>query len=153
MKRNVVTLAAVAASTLLAAGTLRAGERSPVAPRPLLLLLLLADDHKGPKVDLGKQDIAGYSVAVTQYGEVKPGASMSYEIVLSGGAGKPKAVRAWYGVESAEGSVKAKAVEQAKYWDADLELPEKLPDGSKLWVEVETNAGKKKAAFPPAAKK
>ena len=114
----------------------------------------LADDHEhdGPKTSLGKQDIAGFTVAVTQVGVVKAGASLTLEIVVTGGDGKPKAVRAWYGVESAEGSTKARAVETPKFWDADLETPAKLPEGAKAWVEIETATGKKKAAFPPAAK-
>src|SRR5688572_15057221 len=53
--------------------------------------------HAGPKHSLGKQDIAGYAVAVTQVGAVKAGASATFEIVVTGSAGKPKAVRAWVG--------------------------------------------------------
>lgn len=113
--------------------------------------LATADEHDGPKTNLGKQELAGYTVAVTQIGVPKAGGDLSYEIVLTGGTGKPKAVRAWYGVESAEGSVKTKAVEKEKFWDADLELPAKLPDGAKCWVEIETADGKKRAAFTAAA--
>jgi hypothetical protein len=114
--------------------------------------LVLADEHKGKRTDLGKQEINGYTVAVTQIGEPKAGGELSLEIVLTGGAAKPKAVRAWYGVESAEGSTKAKAVETEKYWDADLDLPAKLPDNSKCWIEIETPDGKKKASFPAPQK-
>jgi hypothetical protein len=116
---------------------------------------VVADEHEGPKTNLGKQELAGYTVAVTQVGVIKAGGDLSYEIVITGGTGKPKAVRAWYGVESAEGSVKTKAVEKEKFWDADLELPAKLPEGSKCWVEIETADGKKRAAFTaaPAAPK
>jgi hypothetical protein len=110
------------------------------------------DEHKGKRTELGKQEIAGYTVAVTQIGEPKAGGELSYEIVVTGGAGKPKAVRAWYGIESAEGSTKAKAVETEKFWDADLELPAKLPDKSACWIEIETADGKKKASFPASNK-
>lgn len=145
MNRTVFSLAA---SVLFVCKPLNAAERPTVVDRPLML-----DEHAGPKADLGKQEIAGYNVAVTQHGVIKPGGEVAYEIVITGGAGKPKAVRAWFGVESAEGSVKTKAVEKEKFWDADLELPAKLPDGSKFWVEVEAADGKKRAAFAqPAAK-
>ena len=119
----------------------------------VLPLVAAADEHKGKRTELGKQEIAGYTVAVTQIGEPKGGAELALEIVLTGGAGKPKAVRAWYGVESAEGTPKAKAVETEKYWDADIELPAKLPENAKCWIEIETPDGKKKAAFPAPAGK
>jgi hypothetical protein len=109
------------------------------------------DHHDGPKTNLGKQELAGYTVAVTQVGVIKAGGDLTYEIVVTGGTGKPQAVRAWYGVESAEGSVKTKAVEKEKFWDADLELPAKLPEGAKCWIEIETADGKKRAAFTAPA--
>ena len=110
--------------------------------------------HAGPKHDLGKQTAAGHSITVTQIGDaVVAGKAVTFEIKLApdaaGAAAAPKAVRAWVGTENAEGSLKAKAPwrEEGKFYDADLEVPAKLPDGSKLWVEVENDAGKHKASF------
>jgi hypothetical protein len=85
------------------------------------------------------------TVAVTQVGHVEAGKAATFEIVVAGG--KPKAVRAWVGVESAEGSVKVKAKETEKFFDADLEVPKPLPEKSKFWVELETAAGKTKVSF------
>src|SRR5687767_15081734 len=53
--------------------------------------------HTGPKHALGKQEIAGYTVSVKQVGHIKAGAGATFEIVTTGGADKPKAVRAWVG--------------------------------------------------------
>ena len=111
--------------------------------------------HDGPKHDLGKKAVAGYVVSVTQIGDaVTAGKASTFEIKVNpkdaaAGAAQPTAVRAWVGNEKAQGSVKAKAPwhEKGKFYDADLEVPAKLPDGSKLWVEVETDAGKHRASF------
>lgn len=104
----------------------------------------------GPDVkirELGSTAIGSYSVASKQIGEVAPGSTATFEIYLSGRSEPPKAVRAWVGDESAKGSVKAKAVKTPDYFDADVEVPEPLPERSALWVEVETDAGKEKSSF------
>jgi hypothetical protein len=51
------------------------------------------------------------------------------------------------GIASAEGSAKGKAVAEGEEWHAHVEVPKPIPDKSQLWVEIETDAGKKKAAF------
>ena len=61
------------------------------------------------------------------------------------------AVRFWIGTEDARGSVKAKAdiedPKQPNHWHTHTEVPDPLPDGSKLWVEIETDAGKTAGFF------
>ena len=105
------------------------------------------DAHAGEKHLLGTQQIGGFSVTVTQVGDVKAGEGATFEIVPAGATGKPTAVRAWVGTEAADGSVKVKAVDRAKFFDADLEVPATLPPQSKLWVELESTAGKKIGSF------
>ena len=114
-----------------------------------------ADDHAGHKQQekkddrkqLGSKEIAGYAVKVMQESDVKAGEEAAFAIVLSGKKDKPKAIRAWVGVQSAEGSVKGKAVAEEEEWHAHVETPKPLPAKSQFWVEIETDAGKKKAAF------
>ena len=113
--------------------------------------------HGGPRHELGKQTVAGNVVSVTQIGDaVVAGKAVTFEIKVNPEAGgstaKPKAVRAWVGNEKAEGSVKANAPWREKFYDADLEVPATLPAGSKLWVEVENDAGKHRASFDFRAK-
>ena len=108
--------------------------------------------HGGPRHELGKQTVAGNAVSVTQIGDaVVAGKAVTFEIKVSpeaaGSAAKPKAVRAWVGNEKAEGSLKGNAPWREKFYDADLEVPATLPAGSKLWVEVENDAGKHRASF------
>ncbi len=52
-------------------------------------------------------------------------------------------------LESAEGSVKAKAEEEATdNWHTHAEVPDPLPPGSTFWVEVEPQIGELfKASF------
>lgn len=116
---------------------------------------LAADDHaghqheahQGARKELGSKEIAGYSVKVMQESPVHAGEEAAFAIVLSGKKEKPKAIRAWVGVQDAEGSVKGKAVPEKDEWHAHLEVPTPIPPQSQLWVEIETEAGKKKAAF------
>lgn len=106
------------------------------------------EDHAGPKSDLGKKTIAGYDVAVTQQGEIKPGDEVVFVMKVSGGTGEPKAVRAWVGVESGQGSIKTKAEEEKEgEWHAHHTVSKPLPSNAKLWVEVESASGKKRESF------
>ena len=104
------------------------------------------DTHAGPKHPLGTAKVGGFEVAVTQVGAVRPGEGATFEI-RPAGAGEITAVRAWVGVEFGQGSVKAKAPRRGDFYDADLEVPAQLPAGCKVWVEIETPAGKAATAF------
>ena len=113
-------------------------------------VLLAADDHaehKGEQKELESREIAGYTVKVVQESAVKAGEEAAFAVMLSGKKEKPRAVRAWVGVQDAEGSVKGKAVAEGEEWHAHVEVPKPIPAKSQLWVEIETEAGKKKAAF------
>ena len=105
------------------------------------------DEHKGERKDLGKKEIGGYTVQVAQVGEVKAGEEAVFVITLSGGGGKPKAIRGWVGVESGERSIKSKAEDEEKEYHLHHEVSKPMPAKSMLWVEVETSAGKKKGSF------
>lgn len=105
------------------------------------------DAHKDGQKQLAAKEIAGYTVKVLQESAVKAGKEAAFAIVLTGKKEKPKAVRAWVGVQSAEGSAKGKAVAEGEEWHAHVETPSPIPAKSQFWVEIETSAGKKKVAF------
>jgi hypothetical protein len=56
-------------------------------------------------------------------------------------------VRFWIGLQDANGSVKAKIEDpkEPNRWHTHTEVPSPLPEGSKLWVEVEIEGGQKTA--------
>lgn len=109
-------------------------------------------DHKhgeneaGPRKVLGKSDLLGYSVEVALYGEAKAGSEAALDVVLTGGTGEPQAVRAWIGVESGDGSIKAKLEKEGKGFHGHVETPKTLAAGSAVWVEIQDDKGEKKAA-------
>ena len=105
------------------------------------------DEHKGEKKDLGKKEIGGYTVQVAQVGDVKAGEEAVFVITLSGGSGKPKAIRGWVGIESGERSIKSKAEDEGKEFHLHHEVSKPIPPKSKLWIEVETASGKQKGSF------
>lgn len=49
----------------------------------------------------------------------------------------------WIGIESAKGSLKAKAEDENGHWHTHGQIRDPLPADSKLWVEIEHNDGKK----------
>jgi hypothetical protein len=105
-------------------------------------------DHKdghghGPKTELGSQSAGGMTIMAAREGDVTPGGEATFDIGVTGGAGKPAAVRVWVGTEDGKGSIKAKAEAEGDGWHAHAEVPKPLPSGSKLWVEVETAKGEK----------
>jgi hypothetical protein len=105
------------------------------------------DEHD--RLPIGEATAGGLKFVATMDEPVKPGGEGAFDVAITGG--KPKAVRFWVGVESAEGSVKAKAEEEKTgNWHAHAEVPDPLPAGSKFWVEVEPPTGETiKVSFDP----
>jgi hypothetical protein len=102
------------------------------------------DDHGGPVIELGETTVEGVRVKASRdQGEVKPGGDAPVDAWIDGGLGNATAVRFWIGVEDAKGSVKAKAAVEDGKWHAHVEVPDPLPEGSKLWIEIELPADKR----------
>jgi hypothetical protein len=106
------------------------------------------DEHGGPQVDLGTMQIGGLDVQVTRLGELKAGEEAIFVIKPTGGTGKPKAIRAWVGVETGQGSIRTKAEEEKPgEWHAHHPVSKPMPAKSKLWVEVEVGSAKSKGSY------
>ena len=91
------------------------------------------DDHAGEtSYDLGAAKADRFDIKVTQYGTLKAGGELVFDIELTGGTSD--AVRAWIGTQDAKGSMKARI----EAGHGHVEAPDPLPDGSKLWIEIES---------------
>ena len=100
----------------------------------------------GKRHELGKADIGGFSVTVAALGEIEAGHEGVLDVEVSGGV--PSTVRAWVGVESGQGSLKAKLDKEGDDYHGHVEVPATLPAGSAVWIELEDAQGKKsKASF------
>lgn len=107
--------------------------------------------HGGEVIELGTTRIGDLNVRASRdKGEIKPGGDAPIDVWLTTADGKPAiatAVRFWIGTEDAQGSVKAKAdiedPKQPNHWHTHVEVPDPLPAGSKLWIEIEHQDGKK----------
>jgi hypothetical protein len=135
MHRTIKTLAFMALVGL----PVYAGASSPSAA-------MLADDkeHKhgeGEKHKLGRQTIGEYTVSVIMIGEAEAGKTVEFDIKLIDAKTDPKAMRVWVGGENASATDKATAVKGEKTYDADATVPTPLPNGAKVWVELETDKG------------
>ncbi len=110
-------------------------------------------DHHGPDVktkDLGTTTIAGVKLEkVTQEGPIIPGQEGAFDVIIAKGQKPPKALRAWIGTTSAEGSVKTRLEKEPnRHYHSHVEVPKPLPAGSQYWLEVEPEQGlKARAAF------
>ncbi|MGI8906636.1 MAG: hypothetical protein ACR2IE_09125 [Candidatus Sumerlaeaceae bacterium] len=104
-------------------------------------------NHTGQWHNLGTTPGTGLKVTAKQLGKLESGKEGIFAVEVSG-AKTPKAVRAWVGISSAEGSTKAKADKAGSGYDVHVEVPKLFPATSQLWVEIEPETGKKsKAAF------
>jgi len=120
------------------------GSAVPVAP------LLPATEksesgHGGEVVALGTTKLDAFEVRASRdKGEIKPGGEAPIDVWIDGGVGKDiSVVRFWIGTQDAKGAAKAKAAIEDGKWHTHAEIPDPLPTGSKLWVEIETADGKK----------
>lgn len=105
------------------------------------------DHHHEAGRSLGQVKIGEYEIEAMQQSKVEAGKESIFEIKIVKGAPEPKAIRAWIGIESARGSVKAKSHKHGDEISVHCEVPDPIPDGTKLWVELETDAGKTKGSF------
>lgn len=105
----------------------------------------------GEIIELGTATTGSLTVRASRdKAEIKPGGDAPIDVWLTTADGKPAqvaAVRFWVGTEDAKGSVKAKAEiedpKQPNHWHTHVEVPEPMPTGSKLWVEIEETSEKK----------
>ncbi|MDP1661879.1 MAG: hypothetical protein Q8L55_08175 [Phycisphaerales bacterium] len=105
--------------------------------------------HGGAVIALGEQTIGAFTAKATRDdGQVVAGKDAPIDVTITPNAGattKAASVRFWIGTQDAKGSVKAKAeVEDPKdpnRWHVHAEVPNPMPDGSKLWVEIEDDKG------------
>lgn len=111
--------------------------------------------HGGEVVELGTSIVGDLTVRASRdQGELRAGGDAAIDVSITTADGKPAsvtAVRFWIGTEDAKGSVKARAeIEDPKdpsHWHTHAEIPNPLPAGAQLWVEIETAEGKKTAGF------
>ena len=105
----------------------------------------------GEEVPLGEVKLGENSVQVVQAGKVEAGKEAAFELAFPKGKPMPATVRGWIGIESGQGSMKAKFDKEGDGMHGHVEAPKPLPAGSKLWLEVETSAGSSKVsvAFRP----
>jgi hypothetical protein len=109
--------------------------------------------HGGAVIELGTTTIGQWSVRASRdEGAVTPGGDAPIDVWVTTAAGEPAkvaAVRFWVGTQGAEGAIKAKAdIEdpaEPNRWHTHVEVPSPMPEGAKLWVEIEDVGGEKVA--------
>ncbi len=110
-----------------------------------------AAEHGGEIIELGTTRIGDLTVRASRdQGEIRPRGDAPIDVWVTTADGKPasvKAVRFRIGTEDARGSVKAKAeIEvpaETNHWHTHAEVPNPIPEGAKLWVEIEADDGSK----------
>mgnify|MGYP000866686460 CR=1 FL=1 len=140
------------------ASTLGGCEKQPAPPKPASGGTSTHNDHAhkddgghdhGSTTQLGEQTVGGeggFTVKASRDGEIVPGRDAAIDVWVTaagGGLAKVTTVRFWIGTRDAKGSVKAKAELEKDNWHTHAEIPSPLPDGSKLWVELEGDGGSK----------
>jgi hypothetical protein len=105
-------------------------------------------------IELGTATIGAFSVKASRdQGDIVAGKDAPIDLTVtptSGTTAKVAAVRFWIGTEDASGSVKAKALidnpDEPNHWHTHAEIPDPLPAGSRLWVDVEDDSGARNVA-------
>lgn len=98
----------------------------------------------GTMTELGSLVLGPVSVKIAGAGAPVIGQEWHVTVELPAGSAAPKAIRVWVGVESGRGSEKAKARGEADHpgaYEAHVDVPAPLPEGSQLWVSLEPATG------------
>ena len=94
----------------------------------------------GTAHELGRTEIGGIELQVTFYGEAQVGEECSVDVRLGAGAEQVRAVRAWIGDESGNGTLRRK-LDGSTTLHQHFPIPEGLPENSALWLQVERTDG------------
>jgi hypothetical protein len=123
-----------------------------------------AEDHTGhdhaahahgKTEPVGSVEVSVYKIAVSAAGAVSAGKEWLVELRLNPTQPTPKAIRAWVGAENGRGSSKAKAEAEKDAkgeYSAHIDVPSPLPEGSKLWISIESDSGETTKGSLPIAK-
>ena len=111
----------------------------------------LTAGHGGKVIPLGDSIVGSFDVMVTRdVGEIVAGKDAPIDVTVLPVAGstiKAVAVRFWIGTENAVGSVKAKSEienpNEPNRWHTHADVPNPIPAGSMLWVEIENENGER----------
>lgn len=101
------------------------------------------EHHAGERHELGATKVGEFEISAAYSGTITPGKEVDVDLALKGERGKVAAIRAWIGTEDAKGSMKAKAALEGEGYHAEVEVPEPMPAGAALWVEIETSQAQK----------
>ena len=88
--------------------------------------------------------LANVALEVRYRGDGVPGSVLDVSLIAVGGD-RPATIRVWVGVESGKGSRKTKVHSHGATYHAHANVPSDLPEGSKLWVEVQAMNGEKES--------
>lgn len=102
-------------------------------------------DHEDEK-PIGEITLNGAAFTVFLDGEVKAGKEVEVKLMPKGALPKGT-VRAWIGIESAKGSAKGKAHDEDGGLCVHAEVPDPIPAGAQVWVELDADGGKAKAGL------
>ncbi len=108
------------------------------------------DHGHGEGGAIGTATIGAWTVSVS--GEIKAGSEAHLDIKLSGSPAKPAAVRVWIGSQDGKGAMKHKADGDGKEYHAHADVPNPIPAGAQLWVEIDDGKGSKSVCGFPISK-
>ena len=101
--------------------------------------------NEGEEHHLGLASIAGTAYQVTLHGEINAGVEAVISIEVEHGDA-PDELRTWIGVKNGRGSVKTLLrADSHGHFHGHLEVPEKLTEGSAVWLDVVTANGRQRA--------
>lgn len=105
-----------------------------------------AHANEGEAHDLGQVSIADITYRVTLHGEIKQGTEAVISVEAEQGH-SPKELRTWIGVKNGRGSVKTLLkADSHGHFHGHLEVPAKLAKGSEIWLDVQTEDGRKRGS-------
>jgi hypothetical protein len=126
------------------------GEETPVQPGDGRDQAHQGAGHQHPRAQrtaLGEVKVGAYTFSVFQVTEIEAGKEGDFDLDFAPGQELPAIVRAWIGAESGQGAMKVRfEKESATRLHGHPEVPDPIPAGGKLWIEVETPAGTHKGS-------
>ena len=152
-----MTMILLVAGAMLLAGCKEKSDAQPETPTAAESAKKPTQDessggHHGKPIELGTARIGDFDVRASRdEGKIVAGKDAPIDVWLTGDIAAVKAVRFWIGTKTGETSMKARAnienPDEPNHWHTHAEIPNPIPEGSQLWVEIETAESTGSGAF------
>lgn len=144
--KNPLPCVLLSSLALVACG--KSGPSAPTGGTPPAKTAAHDDDDHGETKPVGDLTIGAHTFTVSRGANVEAGKETFVFAAFAAGKPVPATMRSWIGIESGQGSMKAKMSKEDEHtMHAHVQVPKPMPDDSRIWIEIEEGTDVKRGSI------